>query len=180
VAHIPMNHRMQPLYRALAALAGLYILVFGIIGITRTAGDPLFDRGDESVFGLKLNLAFSIISVIAGAIILLGAIRGRNTDHFINLIGSAIFMIAGLLMMTLLRTGANFLNFQMATCIVSFIIGTVLLVAGLYGKTGPPTVEAHEENFRMHHGVDPVHHKWAFHGAPKRPLEDHPDGHRFA
>ena len=44
-------------------------------------------------------------------------------------------------MMTLLQTDLNLLGFTMATCIVSFVIGLVLLTAGLYGKTGsaPPT-----------------------------------------
>lgn len=178
--HIPVNHRLQPAYRILAALAGLFVLVFGTIGIIRTVGDPLFDQGGDSVFGLKLNLAFSIISVVTGIVVLVGALLGRNVDHYINIVAGGVFLVAGMLMMTLLRTDANFLNFRMATCIVSFVIGTVLLLAGLYGKTGAAQIQAQEEHFRLHHGADPHDHRWAFHGAPPRPKEDHPDGHRFA
>jgi hypothetical protein len=168
------------MYRLLAALAGLYVLAFGIIGTIRTSGDPLFHRGTDEVFGLKSNLAFAIISIIAGAIILTGAVIGRNVDHYINLAGGLVFLIAGMLMMGLLQTSANFLNFQMATCVVSFAIGTVLFAAGLYGRVGDASTEAHEEHFRQHHGADPDRHAWAFKGAPPRPSENHPDGHRFA
>jgi hypothetical protein len=180
MSHIPVNHRLQPLYRALAALCGLFVLVFGIVGIVRTAGDPLFDQGDATVFGLHLNLAFAIISVIVGVVVLAGAIIGRNLDHFINMIGGIVFMAAGLLMLTLLQTDANFLNFRLSTCVVSFLIGIVMFSAGLYGRVGPPAVEAGEENFRRHHGTDPEAHAWSFKGAPPRPEEDHPDVHRFA
>lgn len=179
-SHIPVNHRLQPLYRFLAFAAGVYVLVFGIIGVTRTHGQSLFARTDTQVFGLKLNLAFALISIIIGAIIVLGALFGRNIDHFINLIGGVIFLVAGILMLGVLQTDANFLNFQIATCVTSFVIGTVMFAAGLYGRVGDTATEAHEEHFRLHHGSDPDNHKWAFHGAPPRPAEDHPDGHRFA
>jgi hypothetical protein len=178
--HIPINHRFQPAYRVLAALAGLFVLVFGIVGVVQASGESLFQQGDTSVFGLKLNLAFAIISIIVGVIVFFGALRGRNVDHFINLVGAAVFLGSGILMLGLLQTEANFLNFRVATCIVSFGIGLVLLVAGLYGKVAPKHIEAREEHFRMHHGEDPHDHKWAYHGAPPRPEEDHPDGHRFA
>ena len=88
------------------------------------------------MFGLRTNLAFSIISIIAGVIVLGGAIVGGNFDHFINLFGGIVFLVAGILMLTLLETDANFLDFSMATCIVSFVIGIVLFTAGLYGRTG--------------------------------------------
>jgi hypothetical protein len=54
-------------------------------------------------------------------------------------------------MLTLLRTDANLLNFAMANCIVSFVIGMALLHAGLYGKTGPQELADAEE--RLRHGA---------------------------
>jgi Domain of unknown function (DUF4383) len=180
-SHIPVNHRLQPFYRFLAALAGVYVLVFGIIGVMRTGSHPLFDQNvDASVFGLRTNLAFAIISIIVGVIVLGGAIVGGNFDHFINLFGGMVFLVAGILMMALLETDANFLNFQMATCIVSFVIGIVLFTAGLYGRTGSLTQMLHEEQFRTHHVRDPEHHNWAIPPSVPRPVEDDPDVHRFA
>jgi hypothetical protein len=180
MSHMPVNHRLQPFYRTLALLAGLFVFVFGIVGVVRTAGSPLFHRGGDNVFGIKINMAFAVISVIVGAIVVGAAFYGRNVDRFVNLWAGVIFMLAGLLMLCLLQTSANFLNFRLTTCVVSFLIGAVLFSAGLYGRTGPPHVEAHEEHFRQHHGEDPEAHPWSFKGAPKRPLEDDPDGHRFA
>jgi hypothetical protein len=156
------------------------VLAFGIIGVIRTSGDPIFHQGGDEVFGLRSNLAFAVISIVVGAVIVFGALYGRNVDHYINLVAGCVFLIVGMLMMSLLQTDANFLNFQMATCVVSFLIGIVLFTAGLYGRVGDAATEAQEEHFRLHHGIDPDNHKWAFHGAPPRPAEDHPDGHRFA
>jgi hypothetical protein len=177
--HLPVNHRLRPLYRFLAFLAGLYVLIFGIVGLIHSS-PSLFSRGGDEVFGLKSNMAFAIISVIAGAIIVVGAVIGGNLDHYINMIGGLVFLVAGMLMLALLQTSANFLNFQIATCVVSFVIGVVMFTAGLYGRVGDASIEAHEEHFRLHHGADPDNHAWAFQGAPPRPKEDHPDGHRFA
>lgn len=180
MTHLPVNHRLQPWYRLLAGLTGLYVLAFGVIGIFRTAADPPFQHGTDTVFGLHLNLAFAILSVAAGLVIVLAAVRGGNVDHFVNLVGGCLFLGAGIVMLLLLQTDSDFLNFRMATCVMSFIIGIVLLTAGLYGRVGEPEVDALEEAFRMHGGYDPITHRWAFHGAPPRPAEDDPDGHRFA
>ncbi len=179
-SHIPVNHRFLPLYRTLAALVGLFCLVFGVIGVIETASDSMFHRGNVVIMGLHTNLGFAIVSTIMGAMVTVGAIVGGNLDHFLNLLAGIVFLVSGMLMMALLRTNANFLNFQMSTCVVAFTIGIVLLTAGLYGRVGNHEVEAHEEHFRLHHGPDPDHHKWRYRGAPPRPAEDHPDGHRFA
>jgi Domain of unknown function (DUF4383) len=149
MSHIPVNHRLQPLYRFLAALAGLYILIFGIVAFTRTRGTSFFGQDELSwAMGLRSNLGFAVISIIAGAIILVCAVIGRNIDRFVNMVGGIGFMAVGIIMLLLLRTDANFLGFSMANCVASFIIGTVLFAAGLYGKTGSPEYAAAEEHVR--------------------------------
>jgi len=148
MAHIPVNHPMRPLYRTLAGLIGLYILVFGIIGVIQTAGDPLFDRGDEWVLGLRTNLAFAILSIIYGVVLLAGAVIGGNVEHMINLGAGLVFIIVGMIMMTLMQTDANILNFSMVNSIVSFIFGLLVLTAGLYDKVGSRDDVEAEEAFR--------------------------------
>lgn len=180
MSHIPVNHRLQPTYRLLAGLAGLYVLVFGTVGVFRTAGDPPFQRGHDTALGLHLNLAFAILSVLVGLVIVVAAVRGGNVDHFVNLVCGGVFLGAGIVLLLLLQTGADFLNFRMATCVMSFVIGVVLLTAGLYGRVADTDTEVYEEAFRVRGGHDPIQHRWAFHGAPPRPAEDDPDGHRFA
>jgi hypothetical protein len=152
MAHIPINHPMRPLYRTLSGLIGLYILVFGIIGVVQTAGDPLFDRGDVWVLGLRTNLAFAILSVVYGAVLLVGAVIGGNVEHMINLGAGLVFILVGLFMMTVMETDVNILNFSMVNSIVSFIFGMLVLTAGLYDKVGSSDDVAAEERFR-HQGA---------------------------
>jgi len=57
-------------------------------------------------------------------------------------------------MLVLQRTSGNFLNFTVATCVVSFLIGMVLFAAGLYGKTGGVEVADAEDRYR--HGLTPA------------------------
>lgn len=154
MAHIPINHPLRPLYRTLSGLIGLYILVFGIIGVIQTAGDPLFDRGDVWVLGLRTNLAFAILSVIYGAVLLVAAVIGGNVEHMVNLGAGLVFIAVGLVMMTLMQTDANILNFSMVNSIVSFIFGLLVLTAGLYDKVGSADDVEAEERYR--HATKPT------------------------
>ena len=81
---------------------------------------------------------------------------GRNIDRFVNVVGGLFFMIMGMAMMMLLQTNANFLAFSMANCVASFLIGTVLFAAGLYGKTGSAADARLEEASRHGYAATPV------------------------
>ncbi|MFY1700352.1 DUF4383 domain-containing protein [Micromonospora sp. WMMA1923] len=145
MAHFPVNHPARPLYRVFAGLVGLYILVFGCWGVVVTWGEPLFDRGSIWVLGLRTNLAFSLVSVLFGIVLLVGASRRGNLGHYMNLTAGAVFMVTGLAMMSVLQTEANILNFSMSTVVVSLLFGLLLLATGLYDKIGP---EEHAEALR--------------------------------
>lgn len=149
MAHLPVNHPGRPFYRAVAGLIGLYILAFGVAGYLETRDLPFFEQGEHWVLGLQTNPAFSLLSIAAGAVLVGGTLYGRNLDHFIYLAGSVVFLVAGLVMMTLLNTDANLLNFAMPNVIVSFLIGLALLLAGLFGKTGSPEYAAAENRLRQ-------------------------------
>jgi hypothetical protein len=157
VAHLPINHPLRPLYRLLAALAGLYVLVFGIVGVNRSWGGGFFGRADTYALGLRTNVAFSLLSIVVGAVVLGANLYGRNADHYINLVGGFVFLFAGLGMLALLRTTANFLNFTIGTCIVSFVIGTAMVTAGLYGRVGQSEEADAEEQFRHRRPDAAVH-----------------------
>jgi hypothetical protein len=145
ISHLPVNHPLRPLYRVLSALVGGYVLVFGIIGFARTRGTGLFAQDHLPwVLGLRTNLAFALLSILAGAVLVVCAVVGRNLDFLVNLIGGIVFMAVGMLMLGLLRTDANFLGFAMANCIVSFVLGVVVFAAGLYGRTGTDPAAHHE------------------------------------
>ena len=136
LTHLPVNHPLRNLYRAVAALIGAGVLVFGIVGFTRTRGTALFAQDHLPwVLGLRTNLAFALLSIVSGAVLLVCAVVGRNLDHVVNFLGGIVFMAVGMLMLGLLRTDANFLGFSMTNCIVSFVLGTIVFAAGLYGRT---------------------------------------------
>lgn len=133
--HFPVNHPLRPLYRTLALLAGLFVLIFGVVGFFATQGTPLFEVGDEQAFGLRTNPAFSYASIVAGVVIVLATLLGRNFDRVIYLWVGSVFLLAGTAMMLLMgQDETNFLNFTMATCVVSYLIGSVLTTAGMYVK----------------------------------------------
>jgi hypothetical protein len=131
-----VNHHLRPLYRVLAALSGLYVLVFGIAAVAHVADGGFFARdGLPTVLGLRGNRAFASLSILAGVALIAAAVIGGNLDRWVNLIAGVVFLSAGMAMMTVMQTGLNLLGFTMTTCIVSFVIGLVLFAAGLYGRT---------------------------------------------
>jgi hypothetical protein len=136
MSHMPLNHPLRPFYRTLAALVGVYVVVFGIVGVTQTSGRPMFDTGDTYALGLRTNLAFSLLSIVAGVVLLLAFFAGRNIDRSVNLWGGVGFMVIGTAMMAVVRTDLNVLNFSIETVMVSFGIGLLLFTAGLYGLSG--------------------------------------------
>lgn len=148
MAHIPVNHPLRPVYRFIAALTGLYVLIFGIAGLVESSGTGLFERGNTVALGLRTNMAFSILSVVAGAVILAGVVIGRNMDQFINYWGGLLFLVVPSAMLLLLRTDGNILNFSVTTVIVSYIIGVLLFAAGLYGRVGSEEAAQAAEGYR--------------------------------
>jgi hypothetical protein len=172
MAHLPINHHLRTLYRVIAALCGLYILTFGILAITRTNDFAFFAQdGLPSALGLRANRAFAVLSVIAGVILVGGAVIGRNVDRWINMVGAVAFLVAGMAMMILMQTGLNFLGFTMATCIVSFIIGLLLLAAGLYVQVGSKGQEVREEQFRHGEAPDAEEHLLGAENVPRARAE---------
>lgn len=177
MAHIPLNHQLRVLYRTVAGACGLYVLIFGIVAITRTRSHSAFaQHGQPSVLGLRANTAFAILSIVFGALFVLGALIGRNIGRWINLLGGVVFMVAGLVMICLLQTTFNFLGFTVATVVVSLLFGILMFTAGLYGRVGPHEQHHQEEGFR-HGGPDPVSHVWQFEGGPKPASQT--EDHRF-
>jgi hypothetical protein len=137
LSHLPVNHPLRPLYRILVGIVGGYSLLFGIVGVTQTRGTALFEQAHLPwVLGLRTNLAFALLSAVSGAVLLVAAAIGRNVGALVYLVGGLLFMTVGILELGLLRTDANLLGFTMTTCIVSFVFGSVVLAAGLYGRVG--------------------------------------------
>jgi hypothetical protein len=136
MGHTPVNHPLRPIYRALSALTGLYFVVFGVVGLIVTGGNPLFSTDTDigRVLGQGSNLGWSIASIILGAVILLGVVIGRNLDVAINTYLGWALLVVGTFSLAVLRTDVNIFNFTISTVIVTYIAGLVLIMAGYYSK----------------------------------------------
>ncbi|AGL21069.1 DUF4383 domain-containing protein [Actinoplanes sp. N902-109] len=139
MAHTPVNHPLRPIYRALSALCGLYLIVFGVVGIIVTAGDGLFGDAGDKVLGQQANLFWSIISLLIGAIVVIAAVIGRNSDVEVDKYFGWGLVAIGSYELAVSRTDANFLDFSIATVIVTYLVGLILITAGLYSKVAPET-----------------------------------------
>lgn len=142
MAHTPVNHPARPIYRAIGGIVGLYFIVFGVLGIIASAGNDVLAQDDTKVLGQGTNLGFSLLSVLLGAVILVGVVIGRNLDVAINQWLAYALMVLGLAMLAFLQTDANIFNFSIMTDIVVLVLALVLLMAGMYGKVG--TDDEHE------------------------------------
>jgi hypothetical protein len=137
MSHIPVNHPLRPIYRALGALAGVYLVVFGVAGLISTAGEGLFGQGDFGALGQGTNLFWSIVSVLVGAIVVIAAAIGKNSDvEVFKYFGWGIIGV-GSYSLAFSRTDANFLNHTVGTVVVLYLLGMLLVTAGLYSKVVP-------------------------------------------
>lgn len=148
MAHLPINHHLRPVYRTLAGLTGVWLLVFGVTGWSATDGTGWFAQGDWTALGIPTNRAFAVSSVIAGVVVLAATLVGRNVDRVVNLWGGVLFILAGTVMMPLSHTSLNAFNSSVLTSIASYVIGLVLVAAGLYGKVGTSAAAEAEEAAR--------------------------------
>lgn len=136
MAHNPVNHPARPAYRAVGGLTGLYLVIFGVLGLVRDDSADFFARDDVLVLGQGVNRGSAVLLAVLGAIILIGTVIGRNVDVTVNRLLGYLFMILGLVSLTLLRTEANVLDFSVVTCVVVMVLGMVLMLAGMYGRIG--------------------------------------------
>lgn len=149
VNHLPVNHGLRGLWRALAFVVGAYIFAFGVVGVIVTRGLPVFAQPDQvdlpRSLGITANPAFSGLSIVVGLVVAISCLIGRNVDHVVNSACGVVFLLAGLAMLALLHSDVNIFGFTMVTVIASFVFGLIMFAAGLYGRVGPRTEAAWEE-----------------------------------
>jgi hypothetical protein len=137
MAHTPVNHPLRPLYRAVSALSGAYLILFGIVGLIVTPGNGLFGQPDDRVLGQGANLFWSILAIIIGAIVLVATVLGRNLDVEVEKYVGWGLLVVATYELAVSRTDANFLKFTIATVVVTYIVGLVLITSSLYSKVAP-------------------------------------------
>jgi Domain of unknown function (DUF4383) len=130
--HLPVDHRLNQVYRYGSGLMGVALLIFGILGFT--GGLSFFNTTGERIAGLSSNGLLSLISIVAAAILLAGAVIGGNTASNVNLVMGTLFILSGFVNLALLDTTANFLSFRLPNVIFSYLVGLMLLTFGMYGR----------------------------------------------
>jgi hypothetical protein len=138
MAHNPVNHPLRPLYRAIGALTGVYLILFGIVGLIVTSGDGLFGTAGHRVLGQGANLFWSIVSLVLGVIVVAVTALGRNLDTEVDKFIGWGLLVVGSYSLAANRTDANFLDFTIATVVVTYLVGLLLIMTGLYSKAAPP------------------------------------------
>ncbi|GAA2137235.1 hypothetical protein GCM10009760_17480 [Kitasatospora kazusensis] len=130
---LPMDHRLASVYRVGAGLCGVFLLVFGILGVLDHPG--FLSTHGQSIAGMSTNGALSWLSVVMGVVLIVGAVIGGNVASNLNMIVGVLFVLSGFAGLTLLGRGsANILNFRMSNVLFSFIFGFVVLTFGMYGR----------------------------------------------
>jgi hypothetical protein len=139
MAHIPVNHPLRPMYRLAGFVAGAYLVVFGILGLIQTAGDGFTGEPADRVLGQGVNLLGAIVSLVAGGLVLLGTVIGRNVDVEIDKYIGWGLLVVGSYALATIRTDANFFGYSIATVVVTYLVGLLLITISLYSKVAAPS-----------------------------------------
>ncbi|MFI6443603.1 DUF4383 domain-containing protein [Kitasatospora sp. NPDC050543] len=130
---LPVDHRLATVYRIGAGLGGVFLLVFGILGLAGHSG--FLSTSGDHVVGLSTNGALSVLSVVMGVVLMGGAVIGGNFASNLNMIVGVLFVLSGFYGLAVLgRPDANILNFRMSNILFAFIFGFVVLTFGMYGR----------------------------------------------
>ncbi|MFJ4592395.1 MULTISPECIES: DUF4383 domain-containing protein [unclassified Kitasatospora] len=130
---LPVNSRLATVWRIGAGLGGIFLIVFGCLGLADHPGF-LATHGDR-IAGLSTNGALSILSIVAGAILVAGAVVGGNFASNLNMVVGVLFVLSGFYGLAVLgRPDANILNFRMSNVLFAFIFGVILTTFGMYGR----------------------------------------------
>ena len=137
MAHNPVNHPLRPIYRIAGFIAGAYLVVFGVLGLIQTSGEPFAEHIGVRVLGQETNLLNSILSIIVGGLVLLGAVIGKNLDVAIDKYLGWALLVIGSYSLAVIRTDVNFLGYSVSTVIVTYLVGLLLITISLYSKVVP-------------------------------------------
>ncbi|MGH3770169.1 MAG: DUF4383 domain-containing protein [Pseudonocardiaceae bacterium] len=120
------------MHRIGAAVLGAGLCVFGILGFVDRL--TFLAVPGTVVLGLSSNGLLSTISLIVGGVLIGAALRGGRISSTITVGVGLLFLLSGLLNLTVLDTKFNLLAFRLPNVIFSFIAGMLLLFLGAYGR----------------------------------------------
>jgi hypothetical protein len=115
-----------------AVTVGLFLLVFGLVGLTR--GLPFLATTGQRIAGLSSNGALSVLSVVVGIVLVGAAARGPRVASSVMMVLGVLFLLSAVVNGALLESRANLLAFQLSNVVFSVVVGLLLLVLGAYGR----------------------------------------------
>lgn len=130
--HLPLDHKLNQVYRVGAGLIGVALTVFGILGLIDKVG--FFTTGNDTVAGLNTNGTLSVISLCVGVLLFAGMVIGGNVASTVNAVFGVVFIGSGFVNLALLDSGHNFLAFRVQNVLFSFVVGVLLMFFGMYGR----------------------------------------------
>src|SRR4051812_22435868 len=134
-----------------AICVGLFLLVFGVIGLGGGLG--FFDTQGKHIFGLSSNGLLSTISIVVGLLLIGSAMLSPRLASTAMMVFGCLFLISALANLAVLSTSLNVLAFEMSNVLFSIVVGLLLLLLGAYGR-----VSGHlpETSPYAHAHADPV------------------------
>ncbi|MFD8755357.1 DUF4383 domain-containing protein [Kitasatospora sp. NPDC059577] len=130
---LPVDHKLLLVWRIGAGLGGVFLIVFGALGLADHPG--FLDTEGDRIVGLSTNGTLAVLSIVVGAILVIGAVIGGNFAANLNMVVGVLFVVSGFYGLTVLgRPDANILNFRMSNVLFAFLFGVVLTTFGMYGR----------------------------------------------
>ena len=120
------------LHRGAAVLFALGLWTFGVLGLVNRL--EFFSTEGQPVLGLSSNGLLSVISLVVGGVLIVGAVRGGRTASTVLVVVGALFMLSGVANAVLLDGPLNLLGFEIPNVVFSLLAGGMLVVVGAYGR----------------------------------------------
>ncbi|OKK17324.1 hypothetical protein AMK16_20920 [Streptomyces sp. CB00455] len=129
---LPVDHRLNLVYRFGAALCGAILLAFGVLGFADQLA--FFGTDGSRIAGLSTNGLLSLISLVFGGLLLAAAAIGGNVASTVKMTVGGLFLLSGFVHLFLIGKSANVLDFSMSNVVFSFVMGLLVVTFGMYGR----------------------------------------------
>lgn len=131
-AETPRRHPVHVVHRVGAALLGVFLCLFGMLGFG--SASSLFGGNGDVVMGLSTNGALATVSVVVGLVLIAAAWWGDPVSSTVEMAAGCLFLVSGLVHLAVLGTDWNIFAFAFSNVVFSLIVGLALGFLGAYGR----------------------------------------------
>jgi hypothetical protein len=128
----PGPHRIHTVHRVGAGATGGFLLLFGLVGVTRVT--EFLSTSGTVIMGLTTNGLLTVLSMVVGVVLVAAALRGGPTASTVAVVVGGLFLLSGLGNALVLGTPMNMLAFGLPNVVFSIAVGFALLLLGAYGR----------------------------------------------